>query len=152
MSCNASTSYLLAYNTTPTSYQEQIYNYTALYTGIATLEFGFKAKSASLAWHLDDVSILDTTASNIQMLVNGGFENNLTGWQVLCSSENCAGSGSFVFAGLTHSGTYCYKGSCFGAYDFLHQSFSIVTGHIYMLSFWLFTGGDPTEAGYVTIR
>jgi hypothetical protein len=123
-----------------------------LSTGTVTLEFGFKAKNVSLAWYLDDVSILDTTASNMEMIVNGGFENVSIGWQILCSSENCGSSGSFIIQGHSHSGSYCYKGSCFGAYDFLHQSFSIITGHVYMLSFWLYTGGDPTEAGYVAIR
>lgn len=152
-SCNASTSYDIQYTTSPTIYQQQIYNYTALSTDIAILEFGFKAKNPSKTWHLDDVSIVDTTALNSEILVNGGFENgSLIGWQVACSSLNCGGTGGILVQTSCHTGSYCYEGACQGAYDFLRQSFSVTAGRVYMLSFWLYTDGHSAEAAYVDIR
>ncbi len=142
----------MAYTTSPTSYQKQMFNYTALATGIATLEFGFKAKNPAKTWHLDDVSIVDTTPANSEMLVNGGFENGtLIGWQVICSSINCGGTGGTIVQSPCYSGSYCYEGACQGAYDFLHQSFNVTIGHVYLLSFWLYTDGHAQEAAYVQI-
>ena len=152
-SCNISTSNAISYTILPTSYEKQIYNYTALSNGTAILEFGFKAKNPAKAWHLDDVSLLDRTASNIEMLLNGGFENgSLNGWEVACSSVHCGGIGGVLVQSSCHTGSYCYAGICPGAYDFLRQSFSIISGHIYTLSFWLYTDGDSAQAAYVTIR
>jgi hypothetical protein len=153
--CTPSTSPIFIYTTTPTSYQLQTYPYLALSTGIATLEFGFKAKSSSKSWHLDDVSVVDIIAPNSELLVNGGFENgSLIGWQVLCSSVNCGASGGVLVSSLSslcHMGSYCYEGACQGNYDYLRQSFPITIAHIYTISFWLYTDGDNHQAAYSNI-
>lgn len=143
----------MSYTTTPTSYQQQLFNYTSLSTGIATLEFGFKAKNSAKTWHLDNVSVLDRTSSNTEMIINGDFESgSLNGWQTLCSSTNCGGTGGVLSTTSCYSGSYCYEGACQGAYDFLRQSFPVVLGHVYTLSFWIYTDGHNQQAGYVTIR
>ncbi|CAF1105199.1 unnamed protein product [Adineta steineri] len=152
MSCIPSTNYVLSYTTSPLSYTQQIYNFTAQYSGFATLEFGFKAKNPAFTWHLDDVSIIDTSALNIEMLVNGNFENGtLIGWQILCSNNNCGGTGSSIVNTPCHTGSFCYEGTCAGNYDYLRQSFSITIGHIYTLSFWVYTDGHSDQAAYVNI-
>ncbi|CAF1025201.1 unnamed protein product [Adineta steineri] len=152
MSCIPSTNYILSYTTSPLSYTQQIYNFTAQYSGFATLEFGFKAKNPAFTWHLDDVSIIDTSALNIEMLVNGNFENGtLIGWQILCSSNNCGGTGSSIVQTTCHTDSFCYEGTCAGNYDYLRQSFSITIGHIYTLSFWVYTDGHSDQAAYVNI-
>jgi len=95
---------------------------------------------------------VNTTASNTSLLVNGDFEaGSLIGWQVACSSVNCGGTGGVLDTTSCYAGSYCYKGACIGAYDFLRQSFNVVAGHVYRLSFWIMTNGNPQEAAYVNI-
>lgn len=155
ISCSTSNTSILTYTTSPTSYAQQIYNYTASFTGIVVLEFGFKAQNSVKTWHLDDVSIVGvgSSAFSSQLLVNGGFESgNLTGWQVVCSSTNCGGVGGSLTESNCHTGSYCYVGACAGAYDFLRQSFNVIRGQMYTLSFWIMTAGNPQQAAYVDIR
>ena len=52
-----------------------IYDYTALSTRTAVLEFSFKSIGNNKVGYLDNVSIVDMNVSNAQMLINGGFEN-----------------------------------------------------------------------------
>ena len=152
-SCSTATSTALSYTTLPTTYTLVTYSYTATFTGIAILEFGFKAKNTAQTWHLDDVSIIDTSASNAQRLTNGDFENGtLVGWQVLCTVNNgCGGPGGGLTTSSCHSGTYCYSGACFNAFDFLRQTFSTITGHVYTLTFWIYTNGHNQQEAYVRI-
>ncbi|CAF3707319.1 unnamed protein product [Rotaria sp. Silwood1] len=116
------------------------------------IEFGFKAVNQVKTWHLDDVSLKDKNASNAEMLVNGGFENgSLVGWQVLCSSIICGTTAGNITQSNCHTGSYCYEGACQNAYDFLRQTFSVTSGHVYILSFWLYTNGHHSQAAYVNI-
>ncbi|CAF0861428.1 unnamed protein product [Adineta steineri] len=152
ISCIPSTNYVLSYTTSPLSYAQQTYSFTAQHSGFATLEFGFKAKNSAFTWHLDDVSIIDTSVLNIEMLVNGNFQTGtLIGWQVLCSNTNCGGTGGSLVQTTCHTGSFCYKGACAGNYDYLRQSFPITIGHIYALSFWVYTDGHSSQAAYVNI-
>lgn len=90
---------------------------------------------------------------NTSILVNGDFEaGSLIGWTVACSSMNCGGTGGVLDTSSCHTGSYCYKGACIGAYDFLRQSFNVVVGHVYLLTFWIKTAGNPQQAAYVDIR
>ena len=153
MTCSTSSTTIGSYTTSPSSYNKQTYSYTASFTGIAVLEFGFNAKMASKAWHLDDVSIVDNNLSNSEILVNGNFENGtLLGWQIQCSTANaCSGSGGNLSTSTCHSGMYCYEGDCEGKYDFLRQAFLVISGHIYTLSFWLQSVSHPAQKAYVAI-
>jgi hypothetical protein len=114
------------------------YTYTASFTGTAVLEFGFTSTGAGKIGYLDDVSIVDTNASNSEMLINGGFENgSLVGWQVLCSS-NCGGASSGSLSTTScNTGSYCYTDGCKNGLDFVRQLFTATIGHIYTLSFWI---------------
>ncbi|CAF1170702.1 unnamed protein product [Rotaria sp. Silwood1] len=152
MPCMPSNNYLIAYNVTPITYQMQTYTYTATFTGMNILEFGFKAVNQIKTWHLDDVSLIDKNASNAEMLVNGGFENgSLVGWQMLCSNNNCGLTVGNITQSNCHTGSYCYEGACQNAYDFLRQTFPVISGHVYILSFWLYTDGHHSQAAYVNI-
>ena len=152
MTCTTSSTPIASYTTLPTTYEQRTYNHTASFTGVAVLEFGFKAKDSSKDWHLDDVSIVDNTLSNSEMLVNGNFENGtLVGWEVQCSATNgCPGSGGQLSTSSCHGGTYCYQGDC-GNFDFLRQAFLATAGHKYTLSFWLKTYGHVQQSAYVKI-
>lgn len=123
----------------------------ATYTGTGVLEFGFKAKNTNHEWHLDDVSVVNRNASNAQMITNGNFENGtLTGWQVLCTTTNgCSGAGGILSTSSCHGGSHCYSGECYGAYDFLRQTFSVTLGNVYTLTFWIFTDGHPQQEAFV---
>ena len=153
MTCTTASTPIASFTTTPNPYAKQTYNYTAAYTGVAILEFGFKAKLSSKTWHLDDVSIVDSNSSNSEMLTNGDFENGtLMGWQVQCTVSNaCLGSGGTLSTSTCHTGMSCFEGGCEGSYDFLRQAFRAAAGHIYTLSFWLQSEGSIQQYVYVTI-
>lgn len=153
--CSPQNITLFSFTTSPTTYQRRTYNYTASFTSMLTLEFGFQAKNSAKTWHLDDVSVLHLNSSNItEMLINGNFENGtLIGWQRSCTSMNCGGStGGSIVQVSCRTGSYCYEGACQDDYDFLRQSFLAEMGHVYMLSFWLFTDGHAAQKAYVTMN
>ncbi|CAF1512111.1 unnamed protein product, partial [Rotaria sordida] len=98
-SCTTPSSTILYYNSAPTSYTQQTYNYIASSTGTAVLEFGFHSIGSNKDGYLDDVSIVDTNASNSEMLMNGDFENGtLVGWQMICGSNCVSLSGTLSMA------------------------------------------------------
>jgi hypothetical protein len=152
-SCSVPTTTTMSYSDAPTVYTNETYSFTGSLTGTGLLEFGFYSQTSSLFWHLDDVSIIDTNASNSEMLTNGGFEaSTLNGWQVLCSSTNCKPpSGSILTNTSCYTGSYCYEGACEKNYDFLRQTFTVTLGHIYSLSFKLYTDSQPQQKAYVKI-
>jgi hypothetical protein len=136
-SCSTPTSTILYYTSAPTTYTLETYTYNASSTGTAVLQFGFTSSGGNKIGYLDDVSIVDTNASNSEMLINGGFENGtLVGWQQLCTSSCQASSGSITNT-LCNTGSYCYMDGCKAGLDFLQQTFTTSIGHVYTLNFWL---------------
>lgn len=134
-SCLTPTSTIFTYNGSMSTVGR--YNYTASSTHTAVLEFGFASSGINKIGYLDDVSIVDTNASNSEMLINGGFENgSLVGWQSLCSS-NCMTLPGSLSTISCHTGSYCYKDGCKNSLDFLRQTFSTIIGHVYKLTFWI---------------
>jgi hypothetical protein len=129
----------------PVSWTQYSYNYTASSTTL-TLIFGFTTEPAR-TYYLDDISVVDVNASNIQLLKNPSFENsttNLTGWTLWCSTS-CSGTGGKLY---TTNNCHLSIGTCFGAncpgtsaIIFLGQSFSTIIGHIYTISYWLIASG-----------
>jgi hypothetical protein len=132
----------MSFSSAPTNYTQEIYTYTASFTGTAVLEFGFASTGNNKIGYLDDVSIVDTNSSNSEMLINGGFENgSLVGWQVLCSS-NCGGFAGSLSTTSCNTGSYCYADGCKMGVEFLRQTFTSTIGHIYTLSFWIQVHGN----------
>ena len=97
-------------------------------------------------WLLDDISMVDTSTSSGDLVVNGGFETgDLTGW----TTENPDGAS---FAGIVDDGTDCIPAPrtgnwfwCDGseqAYDFLDQKIATTIGDQYTVSFWLVSIGQ----------
>ncbi|CAF1155110.1 unnamed protein product [Adineta steineri] len=110
-SCATPTSTIMSWTSSMQTYQLQTYNYTAPFSGIGVLEFGFNINTRIGFWYLDDVSMLDMNASNSEMLVNGNFElDNLNGWQSLCAT-NC-GSRAGMIINSPCNGSYCYQDGC----------------------------------------
>jgi hypothetical protein len=118
--------------------------------------FGFTEDpggGANRYWYLDDVSIVDVTASTIQLLQNPSFDNSttvLTGWTQYCTST-CPSGGTNsgqVATGANCLSTNCYMDHCygFGPIDFLSQTFSTTVGHVYTISFWIQDYGSGPNA------
>jgi hypothetical protein len=89
---------------------------------------------------LDSISVNHTNAAT-DVLINGGFETgDFTGWTQYCANDaNCGGTGNYgqVTTSTCYSGTHCYVDKCAGGYDYLTQSFTIVNGDYYLISFYL---------------
>jgi hypothetical protein len=137
--------------TTPTSWTQYSYNYTASST-ILTLIFGFMTEPARF-YYLDDVSAVDVNAPSIQLLNNPSFENSTTvlnGWMLWCSTSCNLGSGTILYSGSNcHLSTGTYVELNCGApnvISFLGQSFSAVIGHTYTISYWLLAEGGGVGA------
>lgn len=143
-----------SYTISPTgSFSEETYEFQTLFTGMAILEFGFQAQDPNKVWYLDSVSIIDTNQSNTEMLIDGDFESgSFQYWQMICSSENCGRMNNSLAQSTCHQGSYCYEGSCRNNYDYLQQSFHVISGHVYLLRFWIKTTGNPDPNGFIDIR
>lgn len=136
-SCSIPTTPIMQYTSSISPYKSVNYTFTAVYTGTAVLEFGFRTNGANKYGYLDDVSIVNRNASNSEMLINGNFESgSLNGWQVICNSTCPSTSGTISNSGC-RSSTYCYIDECKNGIEFLQQGFSITAGYTYTLSFWV---------------
>jgi len=114
------------------------YNYTANKT-VPILSFAIGAPTYDTIY-LDDISVVDTTNSSVQLLNNPSFENSLTtpptGWDVWCSSTCGTGNGGTVVNSSCRTGN-CYKGRCsLTNDDYLVQPFPAIVGRVYSISFW----------------
>lgn len=118
-------------------------SYSAFYTANKTnpiLIFGFDASSV-IYLVIDDVSVVDTTNSSVQLLTNPSFENSTSGptrWTAWCTSSCNAGTAGNVTNSGCRTGM-CYKSGCNGGtanVDYLGQAFSAVIGRTYNITFW----------------
>ena len=91
-------------------------------------------------WYVDDVSVYN---KNVQMLVNGGFETGSSspGWAVTTPNGVCGTAGA-VNSGIPRTGTYSFKDGSVGCADQLSQSFPVIAGQVYVVSFWIEMGGS----------
>ncbi len=139
---------------TTLSWTQFTYNYTALST-MPTLIFGFSNGGSGYSY-LDDVSVVDTNASSIQLLNNPSFENSTTllnGWTTWCGNVTYCGTG---FPGQVLANSSCHSGNCYydhchTNYDYLTQSFPATIGEPYTISFWLQQMGFGTIKFYAEI-
>jgi hypothetical protein len=125
--------------TTSTTYAQYAYSYNATKT-VPTLLFGVEAPTTTFIY-LDDISVVDTSNTTVQLLKNPGFENSstaLTGWGVWCSSGCGSGSVGTIITNATYCRTgNCYRGQCSTTNsDYLVQTFPAVIGRTYNISFW----------------
>ena len=150
--CNGTNNTVLTYQTNPTTYTMETYNYTASSDGIGFLTFSFYTITGTYYWHLDDISVIDTNAYNTEMIINGNFENGtLFGWQQLCT-QNCSISSGAITNSSCHSGSYCYQDACKNGRDSLQQTFLKTNGHMYRLSFWIRSDGGPIQTIFIGIN
>jgi hypothetical protein len=116
------------------------HNLTTL-TARPVLVFGFETENGR-DFFLDDVSIVDVSAPNIELLQNPSFENSTTtlnGWSLWCSIS-CGGTGANITSGSNchNSSGKCFQDNCSGSgISFLGQSFWAVINQVYTITYWL---------------
>ncbi|CAF1326657.1 unnamed protein product [Didymodactylos carnosus] len=124
------------------------YLYLAFNTPV-TLEFSFR--NDNLYWWLDDVSV-NKIGNTTDLIINGGFEtDDFTGWDL----ENPYGisfGGRVVNDAASHTGTYYYCDGATGAADFLSQTFNVIIGATYNVTYWLKGEGSSPSLANVTIK
>lgn len=93
-------------------------------------------------WYIDDVSIKQ--GSN-ELLTNGGFESNFTGWTVSSGISNLSVTPLAMNSpGAAHTGSvYLYSEAKFSS-DRIKQTVNVIQGQYVNISFWwLDDGGVP---------
>lgn len=151
ISCAFPTSVAKNFTNTPKSYTLETYQFLGTSNRTGYLEFGFYGHSSGKKWYLDDVSLINRNLSNAQLIENGGFENGtLMGWETFCQSTCGTGAGA-VNNSNPRSGTFSYQDSCNSGFDFLRQSFLIIQGHLYILTFYLDSEGNPQQYAFYRI-
>jgi len=104
---------------------------------------------------LDDISVVDTNNSAVQLLANPGFEISAitpTDWTIWCTSSCVNGTGGTIINTGCHNNTgHCYKSQCNGGFEYLGQTFSATIGHIYNVSFWYLRVGNITGGTAETV-
>jgi hypothetical protein len=100
----------------------------------------FQLRNDPSYWYIDDVSVY---TKGVQMLVNGGFESGSVspGWTVTLPYGVCGAAGS-VTSNIPHTGSYSFMDGSVGCADQLSQSFAVIAGQVYVVSFWIEMGGS----------
>jgi hypothetical protein len=92
---------------------------------------------------MDDVSISNGTT---EMLLNGGFESGSFSpyWSTSQPNGGCNAftTGAQIDWSSCRTGSYCLVDGCGGRTDQISQSFTAITGQVYLISFWLKQGGS----------
>lgn len=104
-------------------------------------------------WFIDDVSM---TQGNGELVTNGGFEANLTGWMVTSSANLSVTPLALVAPMSARSGQAYLYSTGIGVPDKIRQTVSVVQGQPVNVSFWWYDEGGaagPTERceGTVTL-
>ena len=132
----------------PSAWTSYSYNYTATQT-TSTLLFGFKTDSTDV-FYLDDVSVVDSNASSIELLTDPSFENatiSATDWitscETTCTSQIISGPQCFGSSGDCFM-AYCTANS--SSIFFLSQSFMAIIGNTYTISYMLKQEGNSSTS------
>lgn len=120
-----------------TSYGCYAYEWTSPTTGLVTLAFQLRHDPSY--WYLDDVLVYD---GGTEMLSNTGFETGLISpWLVTSPYGTCGSFPGTRCGSSCYTGTSCFCDGSFGCADQISQQFSAVAGQVYVVSFWLRSGG-----------
>jgi hypothetical protein len=122
------------------------YNYYACYqmatSTSLTIQFSLQHDTMSGHWYFDDISAVQN--DTIQLIINGGFESNLTGWTLNISSNTTPETYVDRTTGLAHTGSaYLYGGSK-NSPAYIQQTFNVVQGEYINISFWWGYNGGLT--------
>ncbi|UJR19981.1 hypothetical protein I4U23_023115 [Adineta vaga] len=111
------------------------YSYQATNSTTLTIKFSFQA-SVDYKWYVDDVSIKDSSSN--EKITNGKLENSpsLTGWTTGYSGVCIFNYG--ITSNEYHSSSKSYYSSCITGITWISQSFNVISGQTYNISFWLY--------------
>ena len=99
-----------------------------------TIRFTFQHDTSSGHWYFDDISAVQNV--NRQLIVNGGFEGNFTGWMVNASDNSISDTYIDRRIGLAHTGSaYLYSASKNTPF-YIEQRLNVTRGKYIHLSFW----------------
>ena len=107
--------------------------YVAPTTAQLTLQFAIQEDDVGY-WLLDAVS---ADQGNGELIVNGGFESNLSNWTLLIYSNATSSTIVDNVSSSQYSGSAYLYGSSVNAPSYLQQTFSIRLGQNILISFWL---------------
>ena len=99
-----------------------------------TIQFGLQHGTVSGHWYFDDISV--TQNNNIQLIINGGFESNLTGWILNISSNSTRETYVDSMSGLAHTGSAYLYGASRNSPAYIQQTFNVTQGEYINVSFW----------------
>ncbi|CAF2589479.1 unnamed protein product [Rotaria sp. Silwood2] len=114
------------------------YNYYSCYqmatSKLFTIQFALQHDTLSGHWYFDDISVVQN--NNIQLIINGGFESNLTGWTLNISSNSTPDTYVDRITNLAHTGSaYLYGASKYYP-AYIQQTFKVIQGEYINVSFW----------------
>lgn len=114
---------------------QRAYPYWSSISTNVTLTFIFQTNKKD-GWYLDDVSVRNP--SSVELLINGNFESNpLTNGWTTGSLGSCGSDAGGTSSGC-HSSSQCYYDVCDGGYIWISQSFAVIAGNVYNISFWCY--------------
>ena len=117
--------------------------YTCCYRATSTqLTIEFFLRDDISNWLVDDVSISQGSG---ELLINGGFESNLTGWTATSSIANLLVTPVVMYAPLlAHSSSSYLYSEAKNTFDWIKQTVNVIQGQNVNISFWwLDIGGSP---------
>jgi hypothetical protein len=123
------------------------------YRTISTqLTIRFKLQEDVSQWYFDDVSISQGSG---ELLNNGGFESNVTGWAVTLASNSTITTFADASGGA-HSGLAYLRSQCQGAPDYIEQTVAVSQSQDVNISFWWrdeggVSGGSDVCEGIVSL-
>ncbi|CAF1268988.1 unnamed protein product [Rotaria magnacalcarata] len=99
-----------------------------------TIRFTFQHDIESGHWYFDDISAVQN--NSVQLITNGGFEANLTGWVLNISLNSTPDTYVDTTTGLAHTGNgYLYGASKYYP-TYVQQIFNVVQNEYIEIGFW----------------
>lgn len=128
------------------SWTQYKFNYTA--PSVTSVRLTFSFRNDPSYWYLDDVFV--TNSSGQQLLLNTGFEQGTLANWIFCNPNSASSSGAVTNLDK-YSGLYSYKDGSVGTPDYLSQTFDVLPGNIYTVSFWLKATSSSMTFAWITI-
>jgi hypothetical protein len=119
--------------------------YSILYTAVANetmITFAFRQDPAY--WVIDDISVTDEI-SGIEVLQNGGFENEVFAPFSYCNQQGVIATVSPP-GNQSHTGSYAFADGSTYTPDYISQMLNLTIGRVYNVTFWLLNVGGPPNS------
>lgn len=98
----------------------------------------FKLQQDVTQWYIDDVSLKQNSQ---ELLINGGFESNITGWTILQHDNSTVSSFVELSPGASKTGSMYLRSSAASGPDYIFQRVNVIQGADVNVSFWWYDEG-----------